>query len=146
MAAGTNGQRPGRPAPRERSTRQFQAVLQELGGADDFRSAQEIHAALRGRGASVGLATVYRALQTLADAGRADVLRTDTGESLYRECGEAHHHHLVCRSCGRAVEIRGPAVERWADQMAAEHGYTEVSHTVELFGTCTDCQQAVDRT
>ena len=130
---------------RERSTRQFQAVLDELAGSEGFRSAQDIHAAIRSRGASVGLATVYRALQSLVDSGRADVLRTVTGEAMYRECGTAHHHHLVCRSCGRTVEIQGPAVERWADQMADEHGFTDVSHTVELFGTCPACRARAEQ-
>ena len=139
MAAGSDADVPARGAVRERSTRQFQAVLAELGQSDDFRSAQDIHAGMRARGASVGLATVYRALQSLVDSGRADVLRTDAGEAVYRECGETHHHHLVCRSCSKAVEIQGPAVERWADQIADKHGFTDVSHTVEVFVTCTDC-------
>lgn len=125
---------------RERSTRQFQAVLDELARSDDFRSAQDIYTAMRGGGASVGLATVYRALQSLVDSGRADVLRTGAGEAVYRECGETHHHHLVCRECGKTVEIQGPAVERWADQMADKHGFTDVSHTVELSGTCSACR------
>jgi Fur family ferric uptake transcriptional regulator len=115
-------------------------VLDELAESQDFRSAQAIHAAMRARGATVGLATVYRALQSLVDSGRADVLRTDGGEAVYRECGETHHHHLVCRSCGKAVEVQGPAVERWADQMADQHGFTDVSHTVELFGVCAECR------
>lgn len=140
MAAGPGGV-PTRGAVRERPTRQFQAVLAELGKFDDFRSAQDIHAGMRARGASIGLATVYRALQSLVDSGRVDVLRTDAGEAVYRECGETHHHHLVCRSCSKAVEIRGPAVERWADRIAGEHGFTDVSHTLELFGTCADCQR-----
>jgi len=125
---------------RERPTRQFRAVHDELARSADFRSAQDIHAALRAAGAAVGLATVYRALQTLVDTGQADVLRAGAGEAGYRACGQAHHHHLVCRSCGKAVEVQGPAVERWADQMADEHGFTDVSHTVELFGTCGTCQ------
>ena len=145
MAAGSGADVPARGAVRERSTRQFQAVLAELRHSDDFRSAQDIHAGMRARGASAGLATVYRALQSLVDSGRADVLRTDSGESVYRECGETHHHHLVCRSCSKAVEIQGPAVERWADQMAGKHGFTDVSHTVELFGTCADCQSRSGR-
>ena len=124
---------------RERSTRQFQAVLHELGRTGDFRSAQDIHAAMRASGTAVGLATVYRALQSLVDSGTADVLRSDAGGAVYRECGETHHHHLVCRSCGRTVEVQGPAVERWADQMADRHGFTDVRHTVELFGTCGAC-------
>lgn len=129
----------GRTAPRERSTRQFQAVSDELLKSPDFRSAQDIHAAIRGEGNSVGLATVYRALQSLVDSGQADVLKTDSGEAAYRSCSQTHHHHLVCRWCGRTEEVRGPAVERWADAMAAEHGYVDVSHTMELFGTCEDC-------
>lgn len=125
---------------RERSTRQFRAVRDELGRSSDFRSAQDIHAAVRASGSSVGLATVYRALQTLVDTQQADMLRGENGEARYRACGESHHHHLVCRSCGTTVEVRGPAVERWADDTAAQHGFSDVSHTLELFGTCSTCR------
>jgi Fur family ferric uptake transcriptional regulator len=131
---------PAKPTVRERSTRQFQAVRSELARSDDFRSAQDIHAAMRASGASAGLATVYRALQSLVDSGLADVLRTTGGEAAYRACGAAHHHHLVCRSCGKTVEVQGPAVERWADEVADTHGFADVSHTVELFGICAACQ------
>lgn len=124
---------------RERSTRQFEAVREELALSPDFRSAQAIHAAIHESGNAVGLATVYRALQSLVDAGSADVLMTDSGAATYRSCSRTHHHHLVCRWCGRTVEIQGPAVEQWADAIASEHGYIEVSHTLELFGTCADC-------
>jgi Fur family ferric uptake transcriptional regulator len=105
----------------------------------DFRSAQEIHDLLEQRGDSVGLATVYRTLQKLADAGEVDMLRTEDGEAIYRRCSDAHHHHLVCRSCGATIEVEGPAVERWTRAIAAEHGYSDVSHTLEIFGTCPDC-------
>ncbi len=130
------------PAARERSTRPFQAVRDELASGADFRSAQDIYAAIRESGIRIGLATVYRALQSLVDAGAVDVLRSPAGEAAYRACGSAHHHHLVCRSCGRAIEVQGPAVERWAARIASEHGFTEVSHTVELFGVCPSCQQS----
>lgn len=94
---------------------------------------------LRDRGERLGLTTVYRTLQGLADAGEVDVMRPPSGEYLYRRCGRGHHHHLVCRSCGTAVEVDGPAVESWADRVAAEHGFTDVSHTLEIFGTCRVC-------
>lgn len=122
-----------------RPTRQRAAVSSVLAEVDDFRSAQDIHDLLRRRGAAVGLTTVYRTLQVLADAGEVDVLRTDDGESVYRRCSEGHHHHLVCRSCGRTVEVAGPAVERWAEQVATEHGFTDVRHTLEVFGACPAC-------
>ena len=128
------------PPVRGRSTRQRAAVAAALAEVDEFRSAQDLHDMLRHRGDSVGLTTVYRTLQSLADAGEVDVLRTSDGEAVYRRCStDDHHHHLVCRLCGKAVEVEGPAVERWADQIAAEHGFVDVAHTVEIFGTCDEC-------
>ena len=124
-------------APRQ--TRQRAAVHAALSGRTDFLSAQQLHDVLRREGASVGLTTVYRTLQALADAGELDAILTDDGETVYRRCSPNHHHHLVCRRCGRTVEIAARAVETWADAVADEHGFTDISHTVELFGTCGDC-------
>ncbi|SEF46117.1 zinc uptake regulator, Fur family [Actinacidiphila yanglinensis] len=125
---------------RGRSTRQRAAVAAALDEVDEFRSAQDLHDLLKHRGDSVGLTTVYRTLQSLADAGEVDVLRTGEGESVYRRCsGGGHHHHLVCRACGKAVEVEGPAVEKWAESIAADHGFVDVAHTVEIVGTCAEC-------
>jgi len=121
-------------------TRQRDAVLALLDDTEEFRSAQDLHDLLRQRGERVGLTTVYRALQSMADAGEVDVLRPAGSEAVYRRCAkEAHHHHLVCRTCGRTVEVEGPAVERWADRTAREHGFSDVSHTLEVFGRCGTC-------
>jgi Fur family ferric uptake transcriptional regulator len=121
-------------------TRQRAAVARALAAAEGFQSAQVLHEAMRRSGESVGLTTVYRHLQALADAGEVDVLRNADGESVYRRCqGGDHHHHLVCRSCGATVEVTGPAVEKWATTVAAKHGFRDVSHTVEVFGTCPSC-------
>jgi len=122
-----------------RPTRQRLAVVEAMGSFDDFRSAQEIHDLLGRRGEPVGLATVYRTLQRLAEAGEVDMLRTEDGEAIYRRCSDSHHHHLVCRECGRTVEVDGPAVERWTKAIATEHGFSDVSHTLEVFGTCPGC-------
>lgn len=128
------------PVKEHRRTRQRAAVDEVLDETTDFVSAQELHAMLRSRGAGVGLATVYRTLQALADDGRVDVLRSDGGEIVYRRClRDEHHHHLVCRSCGATVEVAGPAVERWTKSVADKHGYVDVSHTLEIFGTCPRC-------
>ncbi|WP_319633114.1 Fur family transcriptional regulator [Georgenia satyanarayanai] len=129
-------------------TRQRAAVSDLLERTDDFRSAQQLHESLRDAGDAVGLATVYRTLQTMAETGEVDVLRTDDGEALYRRCESVkHHHHLVCRTCGTTVEISGEAVEAWAEEMAAHHGFTDIEHTIDLFGQCADCsrQRAVGR-
>lgn len=122
-----------------RPTRQRLAIDAALRAAADFQSAQEIHDTLRQGGDKVGLATVYRTLQAMAESGEVDVRHNPAGETTYRRCSDSHHHHLVCRSCGRTVEITGSAVERWAHAIADEHGFTEVAHTVELVGLCADC-------
>ena len=133
---------------RPRMTRQRAAVSDLLERTEDFRSAQQLHESLRDSGAAVGLATVYRTLQGLVETGAVDVLRADDGETLYRRCETVkHHHHLVCRQCGTTVEISGDVVEEWADQMAAQHGFTAIEHTLDLFGLCAQCagKPVVDR-
>lgn len=102
-------------------------------------SAQDVHHVLRQRGAAIGLSTVYRNLQALADEHAVDTMRSEDGEILYRKCSPKHHHHLVCRGCGRVEEINGPTVEKWAEKAAAEHGFADVEHTLEIFGMCPKC-------
>ncbi|WP_432244782.1 Fur family transcriptional regulator [Arthrobacter sp. G.S.26] len=124
----------------QRVTKQRKAVSAALDTLSDFVSTQELYRILQNQGDSVSLATAYRILQSLADEGLVDVLRNGDGEAVYRRCAvTGHHHHLLCRNCGKAVEVEAPAVETWATRTAAVHGYTEVAHTVEIFGLCPDC-------
>jgi Fur family ferric uptake transcriptional regulator len=125
--------------PQRRETRQRVAVSQALDEVDSFVSAQQLHSLLRESGDGVGLATVYRTLQQLAEDGEVDVLRTGDSESMYRRCSSGHHHHLVCRFCRRTVEVDSAAVERWARRIGEENGFVEVGHVVEVFGTCAEC-------
>lgn len=127
------------PVPGLRTTAQRTAVVELLNATSEFRTAQDVHEQLRHRGESIGLTTVYRTLQQLAEAGEIDVLRTHSGELTYRRCSPQHHHHLVCQTCGRTIEVAHPDIEAWAARVAAEHGFTELSHTVEILGHCPDC-------
>ena len=122
-----------------RNTWQREAVREALGRSEGFVSAQALHGQLRDTGSPIGLETVYRALTDLASDGAADSLQQE-GESLYRACTPGtHHHHLICRTCGTTVEIEADAVETWARQVAAQHGFTEAQHIVDVFGTCAAC-------
>lgn len=122
-----------------RNTWQREAVRQALGTSEAFVSAQSLHAQLRDAGSAIGLATVYRTLADLAVEGEADSLQQD-GESLYRACTPgSHHHHLICRLCGLTVEIEADAVETWAHRIAAEHGFIDANHVVDVFGICAKC-------
>ncbi len=125
-----------------RHTRQRAEIRQAVEEQEAFATAQEIHDRLRHDGASVGLATVYRTLQALAAAGELDAIRTQDGQVAYRTCSPGHHHHLICRLCGRAVEISIPSLESQIRALAAEQGYTQVEHELECYGLCADCAQA----
>jgi len=126
-----------------RDTRQRRAVVNALAGSTGFESAQDLHAALRDAGERIGLATVYRTLQAMVDAGEVDMVRDDTGEQRFRRCEvRSHHHHLVCRSCGAVVEVESAAVEQWAAEVAGRHGFTDVGHDIEVYGRCPACTAA----
>jgi Fur family ferric uptake transcriptional regulator len=126
----------------QRNTWQRDRVREALGDARGFVSAQSLHAMLRDENTGIGLATVYRALAGLAAQGEADSLQSPEGESLYRACKTlGHHHHLICRSCGLTVEIEASDVEQWAHRTAAQHGFSEAEHVVDIFGLCATCAQ-----
>lgn len=122
-----------------KSTKQRKAVAEVLATISKFSSAQEVHSILISRGEKVGLATVYRTLQALAETGAIDVLRND-GEALYRACSNDHHHHLVCTGCNKTTEIAAPEVEIWTEKIAREQGYLISGHTIEVFGLCKNCR------
>lgn len=137
------------PTPKigARNTRQRSAVVDVLRDIDRFASAQAIHRELSDRGQKVGLTTVYRTLQTLADVGAVDALNSNSGETLYRHClTDRHHHHLVCTECGRSEEISGGPVEQWAKDTATEHGYDVSGHEAEIYGVCPACQESESTT
>lgn len=127
------------PSINLRSTKQRKAVSEVLATISKFSSAQEVHSILISRGEKVGLATVYRTLQALAETGAIDVLRND-GEALYRACSNDHHHHLVCTGCNKTTEISAPEVEIWTEKIAREQGYLISGHTIEVFGLCKNCR------
>ena len=127
-----------------RATRQRAAIASLLDDLDSFLSAQEIHAMLRQSDSKVGLTTVYRNLQAMAERGELDALRRGDGEVIYRKCGTGdHHHHLVCRRCGFSVEIENEEVEVWTRRAARRHRFSEITHDLEIFGLCERCSQEI---
>ncbi|WIK64905.1 Fur family transcriptional regulator [Gleimia hominis] len=130
--------------PVRRHTRQRQAVMDELRSSSEFRSAQQIHEDLAQSGSRIGLATVYRNLRALADEDDVDVLMTPDGEALYRQCDtKGHHHHLICRRCHRSVEIEVDPLESWFQELGQKEGFTDLQHSLEIFGLCSSCQKEI---
>ncbi|TDC45322.1 transcriptional repressor, partial [Jiangella ureilytica] len=92
---------PGTPVRRQ--TRQKHEVRAALLDSDDFVSAQDLHAQLRASGSRIGLATVYRNLNEMVHNDEADTYHAPSGEQRFRSCSRDHHHHLICRKCGKAT-------------------------------------------
>ncbi|AZZ39629.1 Fur family transcriptional regulator [Acidipropionibacterium jensenii] len=129
-------------SPVKRTTRQRVAINDLFDGERAFLTAQQVHEELRERGVKVGLATVYRNLQAMSEEGELDTIRAEDGEMAYRRCSSSHHHHLVCRQCGKVVEIgQDQMIESWASAVAARHGFSETGHELELFGLCAECSR-----
>lgn len=122
-----------------RSTQQRTEISAVIESLDGFHSAQEIHALLKQQRKNVGLATVYRTLATMAEQNQIDAITFDN-EVRYRRCSPGHHHHIRCRQCGETVEVSAEAVERWATEVAKEHGFSEISHSIEISGLCARCR------
>jgi Fur family transcriptional regulator, ferric uptake regulator len=123
---------------RVRHTGQAAAVIAAMSRMPTFSGAREIREAARLAGARIGLATVYRHLHLLAEQGRVDVIRGAQGGSLFRLRRDGFSRHLVCRTCGRAVEVDGREVWEWGREVAVAAGFTLTSVAVELSGVCPD--------
>lgn len=124
----------------QRKTRQRDAIMAIMADETDFRSAQQVHAALMAAGQTVGLATVYRNLQTLTEIGELDSLRSEEGETLYRRCAaRRHHHHLVCRGCGYTVDIQDDQLEQWIAEISQRYQFSDIEHIADVFGLCANC-------
>lgn len=128
----------------QRKTRQRTAIAAALKEGKNFISAQDLHQQLSQAGINVGLATVYRNLQDLAATDTVDMVREENSDvQLFRYCAEdQHHHHLVCRSCGKTQDIQASDLESWADSVAHKYGFANVTHSLELYGLCRECQKA----
>jgi Fur family ferric uptake transcriptional regulator len=135
------------PAPaqpkKKRNSRRRERIVEFLQGIDPFLSSQAIHQMLKARGASMGLATVYRQLENLVEEGEVDSIISPSGEKLFRHCGSdgGHHHHIICKICGASQAIEDEEVEEMAETAGKRYKYSEVSHSLEIFGICETCSR-----
>lgn len=115
-------------------------VLALLARQDCCRSAQEIHDELRGDGRTVGLASVYRALDALAQLRLVHRIDVD-GTACFEPADPSgeHHHHAICERCGKMDAFEDAELERLIDGVGARLGYDVGAHDVVLRGACPDC-------
>ena len=106
-------------------------------------TANDLLADAAARDVHVGRATVFRTLDLLAARGQLERIDLPSGEHAYVSCApQEHHHHVVCRSCGRSVEVADAGLQSVVGEIARRSGYRIESHRLELFGRCRDCAKS----
>jgi Fur family ferric uptake transcriptional regulator len=123
-----------------RLTKPRRAVIQALLEDQGYSSPAEIHDQARLHCPTVGLVTVYRTLDLLAEQGFVRRIHTENGCHGYTIANHGHHHHLVCRRCGSAVEFEGCDLHPFLVRVGQETGYAIESHLLELVGLCATCR------
>lgn len=126
---------------RVKRTRNQEKILQLLKTTQRSISAQDIFMELRKANQSVGLATVYRSLDSLKLEGVVQVRTLKSGESLYSSM-QQDKHHLTCLQCGASIPLSDCPVHQLEIELQQSHHFKIFYHTLEFFGLCSPCQQA----
>lgn len=120
-------------------TRPRELISRVLGGERRYLSAGDIYGRLEREQAKVALSTVYRTLEHLLAKGQVSARVDAAGETTYVSCEGAHHHHAICRVCGKVEDVDCSALEAIGDALKAHHGFALEDHAVEFFGRCNAC-------
>ncbi len=132
-----------------KETRQRRRIIELFIGLDAHTSAEALHEATRKDGHNVGLATVYRTLNMLADAGLVEQKSFGDGRHVFEiKHPDSHHDHLICLDCGAVIEFENPDIEALQERVAQDHGFRLTSHRLDLFGHCikSQCENKTART
>lgn len=125
-----------------KSTRQRDIILKAFVEAGRHISVEDLHARVKKSNPNIGYATVYRTMKLLARAGIAEEMRFEDGFTRYEYRGsEGHHDHLICTACGRIIEFENERIEQLQQDVARKNRFKVLSHKLELYGLCSDCQE-----
>ena len=120
----------------ERVTRQRSTIRAVVESADRPLSPTELYRAARTRLPRIGIATVYRAIRDLVEAGWLRQVEIPGEPARYERAGKPHHHHFLCRSCNSLWEVR--ACPTGVEQLAPD-GFVTEGHEITLYGLCDEC-------
>jgi Fur family ferric uptake transcriptional regulator len=131
-----------RPGINSRDTAPRRALAELIAGRSGHFTAADLISDAGQRRIKVGRATVFRTLDLLAEQGSLERLDLPSGEHAYVACApQEHHHHVVCRTCGKSVEVEDSGLQAVVQQIGARSGYRIESHRLELYGLCPECQR-----
>ena len=123
-------------------TEQREIVLNILIHATDHLSAEDVYNQIKTQypESNIGIATVYRALSFLEEVDLITSITFGTDGKKYESNSKSHHDHLICTKCGKIVEFLDDEIEKRQDRIAKKNKFKITSHSMQLYGTCSDCQ------
>lgn len=117
-------------------------ILEILENSKDHHlSAEDVYRILLESSEDIGLATVYRVLTQFEEAGLVIRHNFEGGHSVFELDDGQHHDHLVCVKCGKVEEFIDSMIEERQQEVARKAGYTITDHSLNIYGTCGDCQR-----
>lgn len=130
----------------QKLTPQRQVVLRIFMDHHGHMTPEELHQLARDMDPGLGLATVYRTLKLLEEAGLARELRLGDGVARYEyDYGRAHHDHIICTACSRNIEVLDPRIEALQEALARRHGFELTGHKMLLYGLCETCRASAQK-
>ncbi|MFN2268469.1 MAG: Fur family transcriptional regulator [Desulfonatronovibrio sp.] len=109
-------------------------------------SPEELYGLVKKKDPSIGQATVYRTLKLFSDSKIAREVDFGDGVSRYEPYfGHKHHDHLICNECGKSVEVVDERIESLQEELAAKNGFTLSSHSMYLYGLCSECARGENK-
>ena len=124
-----------------KQTKQRQTVIDVFLESQKHVDAEGLQKNIKDRGFNIGLATVYRTLNLLREAGLVEQRSFSDGRTLFEiSHPDEHHDHLVCLKCQKVVEFENEKIEKLQDEVAEKYGFDLITHRLDLFGHCSECQ------
>ena len=123
-------------------TKQREAILEAFLETTGHVTSEDLYQRIRGKHPNIGFTTVYRTMKLLSECGLAEARNFGDGQTRYEAAvGRHHHDHLICTQCGAIIEFENNRIEALQEMVARRHGFRVISHKMELYGLCRDCQR-----
>ncbi|MEO5966352.1 MAG: Fur family transcriptional regulator [Candidatus Limnocylindrales bacterium] len=116
------------------------AVAGMIAERDGHFSAADLVDEARGRHPGLGRATIFRAIDLFASLHLVERVDLPDGEHAYVACERAHHHHAICTSCGRSLDVDDRGLADVLGEIGRRSGFLVTAHRLEIFGLCAICQ------
>lgn len=124
-------------------TTQRDLILDVFLKTEEHLSSEDLYNLVKKEDATIGQTTVYRTLKLLTEAGLAREVRFGDGRTHYEHnYKHEHHDHMICVECGKIIEFYSPQLEALQDEMASQHNFEMTSHSLRMWGYCSDCSKA----